>query len=149
MASIREQIVSAIITALNTSRPNGVPVAARARMEAFIPEELPAITVKPVREEIEHESQGKRFPYQKRILTLRVSVMVAGAAAADGVDALADPMLVWATSRLSGQHFPTLMEECIEALNEWEYAAEDQPYMAVHQDFRIEYHTLVGDQTAT
>lgn len=141
MSSIREQIIEAAIVALNTGTPGGVPAATRARQEPYQPSELPALTVKPVREEIEYEAEGKRSYFRKRILTLRVTTAVTGD------DSAADPMTTWATKVLDGQTFPNLTEDQIEALYEWEYAAEDQPYVAVHQDFRVIYHTIAGDQT--
>jgi len=143
MSSIREQIIEAAMTRLNTGAPTGVPQTTRARQEPYSTNELPAITIKPLREEVEYEAEGKRSYFRKRVLTLRASVHFVGD------DSVGDPMTVWISKQLDGQTFPTLMEDCIEAQYEWEYAAEDQPYLVLHQDFRVIYHTLVGDQTRT
>ena len=141
-ASVREQIVEAVLAALNTETPVGIPQAQRRRGQPYQSSELPAISVKPVREEIEYEQSGKRSYFRKRVLTLRVSVWTIGD------DSVADPMTNWATQVLDGQIIaPPLIEDCIEALYEWDYSNEDQPYNVVHQDFRIHYHTVVGDQT--
>lgn len=142
MATIREQIIQAAIATLNTGTPAGVPQAVRSRLEPYTPGELPACTVKPVREEIEYEAEGKRSYFRRRVLTLRISYFFTGAD-----ESAADPMVQWATQKLDGQVFTSLIEDSIEALYEWEYAAEDAPYFALHQDFRIHYHTVVGDQT--
>jgi hypothetical protein len=143
VSSIRKQIIDAVMARLNTSTPGGVPQTTRARQEPYDPSELPAITVKPQREQIDYEALGKRSYFRKREMTLRVSVHFTGD------DSVADPMTVWITSQLDGQVFPSLIEDCKEENNEWEYAAEDQPYLVLHQDFRVVYHTLVGDQTRT
>lgn len=143
MPSVRELVIEAALAALNTNTPSGVPQTSRARQEPYTPQELPALTVKPIREEIEYEQIGKAMVFRRRVLTLRLTASVTGD------DSAADPLLTWATSVLDGPGFatPKLIEDCIEALYEWEYAAEDQPYLSVHQDFRVHYHTIVGDQT--
>lgn len=143
MASVREQLMQALMTRLNTGAPMGVPTVTRAREEPYSSDELPAITIKPQREEIDYEAEGKRSYFRRRVLTLRVSLHFTGD------DSVADPMAVWISSQLDGQVVPDLMEDCIEAQYEWEYAAEDQPYTVLHQDYRIHYHTIVGDQTRT
>lgn len=141
-ASVREQIIEAVLAALTTGAPVGVPQATRRRGEPYQASELPAIDVKPVREEVEYEQSGKRTYFRKRVLTLRVSVSTIGD------DSVADPMTTWATQVLDGQNVaPSLIEDCIEALYEWDFSNEDQKYSVVHQDFRIHYHTVVGDQT--
>jgi len=141
-SSVREQIIDAVLTALNTGTPVGVPQAERRRGQPYQATELPAISVKPVREEVEYEQSGKRTYFRKRVLTLRISVWTIGD------DSVADPMTTWATQVLDGQIIvPSLIEDAIEALYEWDSSNEDQPYNVVHQDFRIHYHTVVGDQT--
>jgi len=143
MASVREQIIETLLSRLNTGTPDGVPAVTRAREEPYSEDELPAAAIRAQREEIDYEAEGKRSYFRRRVLTLRVSLYFVGD------DSIGDPMAIWVSSRLDGQTVPSLVEDCIEALYEWEYAAEDQPYTALHQDFRIHYHTLVGDQTRT
>jgi hypothetical protein len=149
MNSIREQIIQAALALLNTGTPSGVPQTQRARMEGYDPSELPAIAIKSVREEDEYEKEGKRSYFLKRTFTLRVEVRVVGPAP----DQLADPMLVWAGKQLGGQTFLSggvnLAEECLEALTEWQYASEDQPYVLAQLDFRVYYNTLKTDPART
>jgi hypothetical protein len=148
MSSIREQIIEAAMVLLNTGTPGGVPATQRARMEDYTPEELPAITIKAMREEDAYEKEGARSYFLARTFTLRVEVRVAGPAP----DQLADPLLVWAGQVLGGQVFPSgavnLATDCVESLLEFQYASEDQPYVLAQLDFRVYYSTLKGDPTA-
>ena len=141
--SVREQIIAACLGALNAGRPDNVPEIKRRRIEPYTLDELPAIDVKRVREEIEYEKLGKWAPMRRRVLTLRFNVSTAGPDEGD------DPMLVWITSRLDGQQIgaPGLVEDVIPTLDEWTYSALDQPYNVAHRDFRFHYHTVVGDET--
>ncbi len=142
MASIREQVIAAALALLNTDAPAGMPTVDRTRFEAYGPDELPAATVKSLREEVNYEPKGGKWqPHRRRVFTLRLSLY------AIGNEKEFDPMVVWATSVLDGQFSP-LIEDCIEALYEFHYASEDQNYVALDLDFRIHYHTLRGDQTS-
>lgn len=143
MASVREQIIAAALAALNTAPPAGVPTVTRTRMEPYTPDELQeqAATIKAMREEISYEQGGKWGPHRRRVLTLRMSIY------GIGDESVLDPTAVWATSVLDGQFSP-LIEDCIEALYEFHYASEDERYVALDLDFRIHYHTAVGDQTS-
>ena len=140
MSSVREQVLTAAMSALNTATPPGVPSVTRTRMEAYTADELPAASIKCVREEIEYEKGGKWGPFRRRVLTLRLTIF------ALGDESAVDPIVVWASSILDGQFSP-LIEDSIEALYEFEYALEDERYVGLNLDFRVHYHTSVGDQT--
>jgi hypothetical protein len=144
MSSIREQIITAAVAALNTSTPGGVPAADRVRMEPYQSEDLPAINVMPVREEMENEKEGRWSYFLKRGCTLRIECRVQG----NPADQLLDPLIVWAGTVLGGAKFGGLAEDCYEILCEWSYAASDQPYSMASLDFRVEYSTLKTDPTA-
>jgi hypothetical protein len=140
VSTVREQVMTAAIARLNASPPSGIPAFTRTRFEPYGAEELPAATVKWLREEIEYEKGGKWGPYRRRVATMRLSLYCLGD------ESVLDPMIVWATSQLDGQFSP-LIEDCIEALYEFQYALEDERYVGLALDFRIHYHTIVGDQT--
>jgi hypothetical protein len=140
MSSVREQIVQAAVALLNTAAPPGMPVFTRTRLEPYGAEELPAGTVRALREEIEYEKGGKWGPFRKRTFTLRASLFCLGH------EGNLDDMVVWVTSQLDGQFTP-LIEDCIEGLYDFQTALEDHPYCALALDFRVHYHTIVGDQT--
>lgn len=142
MPSVTEQIVASALTALNTGAPSGVPPVTRTRFEAYGAEELPAATIKKLREEVNFEKGGKWGPLRYRVLTLRLTVY------ALGDESAIDPVEVWATSVLDGQAFSPLIEVCIEGQKEYHFANEDQRYCQLDLDFRVHYHTVVGDLTA-
>lgn len=143
--SLREQITIAAMAVLNTSPPVGVPATTRTRMQPYTPEELPAMTVKSLREEMETEKEGRWSYFLKRTFTLRVEFYVAG----DAADSLIDPLYIWAGQSLGGNSFGKLAEDCIEGLMEWEYADQDLPYAKATLDFRVLYNTLKTDPTTS
>jgi hypothetical protein len=143
MSTLRERIIAAVVTALNTGRPSNVPEATRLKTTPYEPSQLPAITVYPVREEV--EDVGGRFgPIVKRALTLRVECRATG----DPVDQKLDPMLAWATKALSGNDLGGLVIDIAEAGTEWAV----EPAEAVHgiaiADFTALYATKTNDQEA-
>ncbi len=147
IASLREQLVEEFVTALGTSPPAGVPTATRARLEPYKLADLPAMSVRFLKEKVEYEKEGKRSYYRKRFLIVRISHFVAS------LDSNLDPLAQWATACLDGKQFsasglpPFLNEDVLEDALEWEYVAEDESYFALHQDFLVPYHTIAGDAT--
>lgn len=153
-ASVRKQIVDAAIALLNASPPSGVPQTDDTRLESYTAEELPAITLVELREEAETEKEGRWSYFLKRTFTLRVEIRIAETLAA-GARATMDPLYSYVGATLAGagstdgQTFGGLSEDCYEALLEWQYAAEDQPYTLLQIDFRVLYSTLKSDPTRT
>jgi len=145
MSTIREQIIEAIIAQLNTSTPGGVPAATRLRMTAYEPDELPAINVFPVREEIRGEPAGKFGPVVRRSMTFRVLLHAAGSDAV-AADAALDPMAAW-VSTLGGRQLGGLAIDIEENTLEWLYEEDDLPYSSLAIDFTVEYQTLKSDAT--
>ena len=149
--SVRQQIVTAAIALLDTSRPGGVPQPDDTRQQSYQPEELPAMTVFRIREEGESEKEGRWSYFVKRTFTLRVELRFAS----DTAPADMDSTYVWVGQKLGKQQFGpsanggTLAEDCYETLLEWQYADSDQPYTLLQIDFRIEYSTLKEDPTRT
>src|SRR5579859_4729813 len=127
--SVTEQIIAAALAVLNTNTPAGVPTFERTRFESYGAEDLPAATIKKLREQIGFEKGGKWGPFRSRLLTLRLS------AYAIGDESAFDPLEVWVTSCLDGQSFSPLIEVCIEGHKEWHYASEDQRYSQLDLDF--------------
>lgn len=147
-ASVRKQIVDAAIARLNASPPSGIPTADDTRLESYTPEELPAMTVLELREEAETEKEGRWSYFVKRTFTMRVETRIAETLATSARNTM-DPIYVWIGQQLGGQQFGGLAEDCYEALLEWQYAAEDQPYTLLQLDFRVLYSTLKVDPTRT
>jgi hypothetical protein len=147
-ASIRSRIVDAAIALINTSAPAGVPTADDTRLESYQPNELPAISVFEIREEMETEKEGRWSYFLKRTFTMRVELRIAETLAAHARVAM-DPLYTWVGLCLGGQQFSALAEDCYEALAEWQYAAADQDYTLLQLDFRVLYTTLKNDPTKT
>lgn len=139
--SVREQIIAAILQALNTDTPPGVPQCVDTRFEPYTAEELPAMDLKVSKDDVSYEKLGKWNPFRKRVLTIRLSHSYSGPRSS------IDPSLVWATQTIDGTSLAPLVEDAIEGMSEWTYAGLDLPYSVIHQEFHVSYHTVVGDQT--
>ncbi len=151
--SVRKQIVDAAIALLNASPPSGVPQADDTRLESYSGPELPAITVFELRENDALEKEGRWSYFLNRDLTVRVEIRIAETTVKTARQAM-DPLYVYVAQQLAGigqqnQTFGGLAEDCYEALLEWQYAAEDQPYTLLQLDFRVTYSTLKTDPTRT
>lgn len=143
MATLRERIIAAALTALNTGRPADVPEATRLKTTPYEATQLPAMTIYPVREDV--EDVGGRFgPIVKRALTLRIECRATG----EPVDQKLDPLLAWATKALSGNNLGGLVIDIAEIGTEWAV----EPAEAVHGialvDFTALYATKTNDQEA-
>lgn len=145
MSTIRDQIIEAAIAKLNTSTPVGVPTATRLRMTPYEPEELPAINVFPVREEVRSDPAGRFGPVVMRSMTFRVLLHARGSDTVSPDKAL-DDMAAW-VSHLGGQQFGGLAIDTEESSLEWLYEEEDFAYSSLAIDFRVDFKTLKSDQT--
>lgn len=143
MSSLREQIIQAALALLNTSPPSGVPQTTRARVQPYDPSELPAMTIKSLRNEGQNEKEGRWGYFIQNTFSLRMEFYVAG----DAADELIDPMYVWAVQQLGAQQFGSLAQDCYEGIMEWEYADQDLPYAKATLDFRVEFNSLKKDPT--
>jgi hypothetical protein len=143
MATIREQILEAAVTALNTSRPTGVPTCVRTQMLTSEQDQLPAMTLFPFREEVRHDASGRFGPIITRTMYMRVVIYAQG----NPADAALDDSLAWVTQCLSGQQFGGLATDTMEHEAAWQYNESNFAVAAIAVDFRVEYQTLRADQT--
>lgn len=141
MSTLREQIIAAAATVLNTGTPAGVPQCLRTMMQPNETSQLPALIVFPTREEV-FDGGGKWGPLVKRSLSLRF----VGFASGDPADGALDPLVAW-LSTLNGQTFGGLVNSTIEAELNWQYDETNYQIAAVAVDFTIEYQTKRGDAT--
>lgn len=141
--TIREQIIEAIIAQLNTGAPAGVPTLTRVKMEPNQPGQLPAMTIFPLREEVNHAPAGKWGHVVMRSLTLRIVVEAEG----NPVDQQLDPIIAW-LSQLGGSQLGGLAVDVEEQNLEWAYEESDNPYVALALDLRVDYVTNKSDQTS-
>jgi len=151
VSSIREQIVAAAVTALNTSKPAGVPAPVRTRLDSPGAAQLPAFTVYQVAETVEpmrDERAGRtsRGPVVRRTLLLAVEV-VTKAGTAEEPDKAADPILVWATKALAaGGTFSGLANNRLDEIGtKFEYEQGETSFCRATMTFRCEYQSSAND----
>lgn len=148
MSTIREQIVSAALTALNTSRPAGVPnVVERSRLFAIDTSSLPAMTIYPNRDAV-FDVGGRRGPKVRRVLTLLVECRAKGQLVPTPVssDAATDPLCAWAVKTLCDNSLGGLANDISESETTFEYdqATEGQVCVATVA-FQIDYESLAAN----
>lgn len=142
MSTRREQILAAVVTALNgAGKPGGVPTAARTRTADLTPANLPASTVYPVKEEAE---KANSVALNRHLLVRIEHVGLASTGVTS--DQAVDPLCSWAGKALGGSRLGGLALDCIE--HETTFVYEQTPSGAAcraSQDFRIKYATAVNN----
>lgn len=141
MASAREQILAAMLTALNTNRPSGVPVATRTRLALYTEGALPAINVYPVKE------QGGRIgghagPALRRKLAIHVDCIANG----DLPDQQLDALIVWCTKTLDGNLLGGLVNSLEPGEILWQYDNAESEYATATIQFFVDYATKTGNE---
>lgn len=145
MQSIREQIMQAVVAAINQDgKPDSVPTCMRANMIGSNPEQLPRMSVYPAKEEVARVNRGAIV---RRVLILRVECHAIGLVGEDAADAMVDSMLAWTTKCLAGNNLGGLVNSIEETALEWAMEPQDYAYCAAVQDFAIEYQTIFNDPT--
>lgn len=145
MATIREQIIEAAVAAVNDGPPAGVPQCKRTLMQPAEQAQLPAITVFPVREEIDSSKTGRWGPLIVRTLYLRFVIYATG----DPADGALDPIVEWVARQIGGSSLGGLAQDAVEHELTWQYDEGNYAVAAVAMDFRITYQTLRDDAALT
>jgi hypothetical protein len=155
MASIREQIMAAIMTALNTGRPGDVPEFIRSRIDSPDPDQLPINSIYQAQESIETQHAAKdgatrRGPLVARSLDFNVEA-IARASSGDEADKALDPTLVWVTKTLGA--FPSGRGELAnnrpdELGTKFEYERATDSFCRATMGWRVEFQTKVDDAEA-
>lgn len=151
MASIRDQIIAAAITALNTGRPAGIPVAERVRTADLTPAELPAITVYPTHSTPE-EIGGGGGPLVRARLAFVVECRAAGTDAIRP-DAAVDPLYVWVVQKLANRRLPDglgglLNHDIVEGETSFVYEQGAAPYCLAAVEMTAVHQYLVANPEA-
>ena len=151
MSTIREQIVSAAVTALTTNAPAGVPAPVRTRLDSPVADQLPALTVYQGVETVETMRDAKtgtasRGPIVRRSLLLSVEVLTKAGSGGEP-DKVADPVLAWATKALAaaGTFGGLANHPADEVATKFEYEQAETSFCRATQTFRIEYQTRADD----
>lgn len=143
MSSVREQVLQAVMAALNTGRPAGVPAVERTRVIALEASQLPSTVLVPRRESV--EKTGGRFgPLVSRRLSLELEHRAAGGASLPP-DQAVDALLAWPVKALCASTLGGLAIEINESGTEWHYADGEAPFVLAVQTFEIAYTTRVSD----
>lgn len=136
--SVREEILKAILTALNLSIPTGIPTAIRERSLPLELSSLPAYSFYPLRESPEPVN-GRLGRVSKRPLTVRFDIWGQGSI----IDQVADPIYQYIIKILTGGNISSKIDAVIEKNSEWEYHQADNDVGVYHLDVEIYYHTLI------
>lgn len=148
MSSVREQILTAVLVALNADRPEGVPEFSRERGDPVEAGDLPAGDVRfpPTDQPQETESPvgGKTGPLVIRHLLISVAVSATGA-----TSACLDELLIHANSRLAGNRLGGLAHTVHGHSTAWRRLSLDADYWQALRTFAVTYQTKKSDETLT
>lgn len=146
MSTIRDQIIQAVITALETDAPEGIPAPVRTPLDSPSAAQLPALTVYQLREIVapmrdKTTGAAMRGPVVRRVLDLNIEVI--GAWPGAGADAELDPILAWITSSVVGAGtFDGLADNpADEAGTAFQYEQGQLSLVRAIVGFRFEYQT--------
>lgn len=137
----RQASRAALLTALNTARPAGVPQTSQ-RLGPFAPGGLPAMRlVTGPRETVDGRlPNGKRGPVAIRRCNFLVECYVAG----DEDDL--EPLLAWVTKATVPGRLGGLVSAVVEIGTQWEADGEELDYLKATVALEVEYVTAVDDQ---
>jgi hypothetical protein len=138
-----EQILQAIVNALDGGgKPSGLTVN-RSRRQAVNVDELPMLSVYPLREDKKRATENRRSPIMDRRLLFRVRCR------AEGQDEALDPLRQWVISALGADlSLGGLAIEVAEEDEEWAAAdASEGDYSVAEMTFSVRYQTARGDLT--
>lgn len=135
--SYTERVLQAVVTALDgAGKPAGLTVN-RSRRQSIEKDQLPMISVYPIREEVTRATDNRRSPLVERNLRVQVKCRVVG----DDKDN--DALRKWAVqSVMTDQSLGGLALEIIEESTEWDADdATDADYGVAAVDFVVRYST--------
>jgi hypothetical protein len=141
MTTLRTQIVTEIVTALNTDAPSGFPVASRLRLHQLENEELPAISVFPVRDVVQ-PATNRPGPLVLRELAITVEVRISG----DDPDVLLDPYVARVEQVLARYQGVSIdVHDCLIQSVDYEFAQRAQMHGAAAVQAIVHYQSRRDD----
>lgn len=143
MSTLRERIVQAVVDALNTGTPEGVPAAQRARTLALDLDQLDAILVYPLRDEARNVG-GKRGPIVARSLELAVECWARETETASA-DAAVDPYVAWAIKALTDNTLGGLVNGLREEETNFAVERAQTGFCLAAITMVVEYQCKAGD----
>lgn len=148
MATIREQILAAMVTALNTGTPVGVPQTERTRRLAVQGTATTnSIVLRPTRSTTE-EIGSPNSPITRARMTVEVEMQMAGTVA-DRPDKLIDPLYEWIVKALVNNRLGGLCHGIDEGESSFQYGAEGQyPNVMLTVEMSVPFSYLAADPTS-
>jgi hypothetical protein len=143
MSTIREEIIAAVISALNTGRPSGVPAAERARTIALAEDSIPTILVYPG-----HDTQGavggKRGPLKRHDFEIQIECW---AREGSGLtpDQAVDPYLAWVDRCLDGKTLGGLVEQVLTVETNWGFGQGTFAFCLAAVTLIADFHSRTGE----
>lgn len=145
MSTIGEQLRSAAIGALNTTRPAGVPQISRLSAKNLIPAKLPdGVLVPGPMRAVRATNRGSALTQVEE--TWLIWWRSAGDGVGNGPDVVIDPMLAWAIKTLERNTFGGLAIDIeLAGIKDWEFAPVDRFFGQAQQQFEVRYTHRVGN----
>jgi hypothetical protein len=140
-----QQVIAAMVTALNTDVPTGMPVAGRNAWIVGMPLTETRISVIPAKEQ-NRLPQGRLSKIAHRHLMIGVQCAAPAETLIEGDDAVAD-LAVHVIAALSDSTLDNLATDIEEVAREWERFKADLIYVVHTIFFQVNYQTLRGDLT--
>jgi hypothetical protein len=151
MSTIREQIVAAATTALNTDPPAEVPEFVRTRLDSPGPDQLPVNTIYQASETVtpvhdSKEGRSSRGPIVRRTLVLKIECLTKADGAAEP-DKAADPTIAWVTKTLAaaGRFNDLANNPADETGTQFEYEQGETSFCRATMTFHIEFQSKTDD----
>jgi hypothetical protein len=141
--TIRQQILEAVVNAINTGKPGYVPDAEQHRVTPLDLGRLPAIDVAPGVEEVQRVG-GMNGPIVRRSMKFKVRLWVHG----DAPEIKSDALAAWVTSQLVGNPLDGLVIAIEENGTNWIYEVADDIYGVAEIEFTADYTTKRNDLEA-
>lgn len=149
--TILQQVADAILAALNTGRPAGVPEAKLWTGVALEPEDLPARTLAWTEEATARAGGVATSPLVTRRVSFHVQDLVAGTGAGgQPAQAACEPLRAWSVKALSGQRYTggdgkPLAIDTVETGTTWQLEQGEEPYTRCTHTFDVTFTTRAND----
>ena len=149
MSSIREQALAAIVTALNTGAPGGVPDFDRDRANPHSAASLPAgnVCIAPITQPQESSELvgGKASgPLALKTLLVATECLALGA-----TSECLDPMLVWTQAALAGNRLGGIVHRIEQHSTLWQRVSSDFDYWKATRIWAVTYQTARSNEEST
>lgn len=142
MSLVREQILAAVLTALNTAPPSGVVATRRDRAATVDPASVPTSSLYFVGEAVRRPNAS--HPLAVRTLTIGLEATAKGDASTRPSTAV-QKQLSWYTARLAASNLGGLANDVRELSHEAKIVQGEHAFIQVISLFEIDYQTRAAD----